>query len=319
MKIALTSGAEAEYVLREPDSFPSTYFFSLERAGSSLFWFIVTELLRAANRSYCEPLGDLFLHGIARSEVDDDALRALLAKPGYAFGMFRSYDVALDGLDLTQSKKFLLVRDPRDILVSLYFSMAGSHPVYGDRSVKDELTKMRSFTTGSFDEFVQSEVADSVKRRYERYRLLCEQDDNVVVFRYEDVIFDKLSWANEIAKHMEISLPGKVLRKIARRNDLLPLKEYPSRNVRQVAPGNWRVYLNEEGAAHVEQQFAAEMAHFGYVPELTVPEALHASLPQFCKAVAQRLARAENQLYQASRDDHQTLSYKIFRRLNPPT
>lgn len=319
MKIALKSGTEAEYVLRQPDPFPSTYFFSLERAGSSVFWFIVTELLRAAHRSYCEPLADLFLQGIARSEVDDDALRDLLARPGYAFGMFRSFDIAFQELDLTQSKKFLLVRDPRDILVSLYFSMAGSHPVYGEGSVKDELMKMRACTGGPMVDFVRSEVADSVKRRYEQYRLLCEQDSNVIVFRYEDIIFDKLGWVNEIAGHMAISLPGKVLRKIARRNDLLPLKEYPSRNVRQVAPGNWKVHLNEEGATHVEQQFAAEMAHFGYVPEMTVPEAFHAALPQFCKATAERLARAENQLYQASRDYHQTLSYRIFRVLNPPT
>jgi hypothetical protein len=319
MKIALTSGAEAEYVLREPDSFPSTYFFSLERAGSSVFWFIVTELLKVAHRSYCEPLSDLFLQGIARSEVDDDALRALLAKPGYAFGMFRSFDIAFQGLDLTQSKKFLLVRDPRDILVSLYFSMAGSHPVYGDRSVKDQLMTLRSFTTGSVGEFVRCEVADRMKRRYEQYRLLCEQDDNVVVFRYEDVIFNKLGWVAEIARHMSISLPSKALRKIARRNDLLPLKEDPSRNVRQVSPGNWRTHLDEETTAHVEQLFAAEMAYFGYVPEVTVPEAFHESLPQFCKAVAERLAKAEHQLYQASHEYHQTLSYRIFRRLNPPT
>ena len=68
MKIALVSGAEAEYDLQKPDSFPSSYFFSIERSGSSLFWHIVTDLLKAAGRSYCEPLEYLFRQGIAQSD-----------------------------------------------------------------------------------------------------------------------------------------------------------------------------------------------------------------------------------------------------------
>ena len=314
MKIALVSGAEAEYDLQEPDSFPSSYFFSIERSGSSLFWYIVTDLLKEAGRSYCEPLEHLFTQGITRSQIDTNALRALLARPGYAFGMLRSLDEAVQGLDLSQNKKFLLIRDPRDVLVSLYFSMAGSHWVPAEGRAREEILKTRELTTGSVGEFATSEVLGNIHGRYSEYRQFCERHGDVTIFRYEDVIFDKMSWITRLIKLLALAVPSNAARRIADKHDRLPTKERPSENVRQVRPGNWKAHLDEKSIARIEEMFSREMAFFGYVPEVAFTDTFHQFLPQFCTAVAQRLSSAEDQMFGAARERRrvrQTLCHRI--------
>lgn len=306
MKVALISGGEAAFELQEPDPRPSSYFFSMERSGSSLFWYIVTDLLIAAKRAYCEPLENLFVQGIARAQVDTGALRSLLARPGYVFGMFRSFDEALRGLDLTQNKKFLLIRDPRDVLVSLFFSMARSHRLPGPGSAQDEILRVRELTSKSIDAFVESEVTENIQVRYRDYREFCEQHQDVILFRYEDVIFDKQAWVTNIIRHLDLEVPEKMVRKIVRKHDELPTEERPLENVRQVRPGNWKEYLSADSATRIEHLFAREMAFFGYVPEVTQADAFRQFLPEFCKAVAERLANTERQMFELARERQQT-------------
>ena len=228
--------------------------------------------------------------------------------------MLRSLDEAIQGLDLSQNNKFLLIRDPRDVLVSLYFSMAGSHWVPAEGRAREEILKTRELTTGSVGEFATSEVLGNIHWRYSEYRQFCEQNRDVAVFRYEDVIFDKMSWIASLIRLLDLEVSSKEARRIADKYDRFPAEEEPSKNIRQVRPGNWRKHLDETSAARVEEMFSREMAFFGYVPEVTFTDTFRQFLPQFCKAVAQRLANAESQMStiaRARQQSRQTLLYRI--------
>jgi hypothetical protein len=230
--------------------------------------------------------------------------------------MLRSLDEAIRGLDLSQNKKFLLIRDPRDVLVSLYFSMAGSHRVPAEGRAREEILKTRELTTGSVGEFATSEVLGNIHKRYSEYRQFCEQNGDVTVFRYEDVIFDKMGWITRLIELLALAVPSNVARRIADKHDRLPTKERPSENVRQVRPGNWRAHLGKKSAACIEETFSREMAFFGYVPEVAFTDTFHQYLPQFCTAVAQRLSNAEDRMFSAARERRrarQTLSCRISR------
>ena len=89
---------------------------------------------------------DLFSQGLTRRDVHSNEMAALLAKPGYAFGMFRELDVAFADLNIERSKKFLLLRDPRDMVVSLFFAMAGAHRVPESGTARDEILRIRKLT-----------------------------------------------------------------------------------------------------------------------------------------------------------------------------
>jgi hypothetical protein len=297
MKIELVSGGEAEFDLPDPDQFRSTYFFSMERSGSSLFWTLVRKLLHPSHRSRCQILEDLFRQGITRREVSTTAMRDLLKRQGYAFGMFRELDPALEGLDISGNRKFLLVRDPRDILVSLFFSMAGTHRIPEQGTARSEILELQKLTRRSIGEFVRSSLIEGVAQRYLAYAQFCRTQQNVTIFRYEDVIFSKREWVLQIVDLMELSIGKALAIAIADQNDVLPLQERASENIRQVQTGNFLKHLDGETIAFIEDKFAESMAFFGYVPYSSVPDKFIAHRAEFFPAVFNRIRGHEDQLY----------------------
>src|SRR5579864_392005 len=116
VQLDLVSGGQAEFVLEEPDQFPSSYFISMEHSGDAEFWQVVLQLLAAAKRSVCKIGGGLRQLGLTRRDVTNSAMRRLLQTNGYAFGIFWDIDPALRDVDLTDHKSFIFVRDPRDVV-----------------------------------------------------------------------------------------------------------------------------------------------------------------------------------------------------------
>src|SRR5690606_10299428 len=111
----------------------------------------------------------------------------------------------------------LMVRDPRDILVSMYFSMKGSHAVPKSGNSREKLLKIRENTESvSIEEFVRSGCG-RLKKKFRRYHELLVENGNldVRVFRYEDVIFEKRSWVRDIAEFFEIEVSDEKMNTIA--------------------------------------------------------------------------------------------------------
>jgi hypothetical protein len=127
-----------------------------------------------------------------------------LLPKGYCYG-FPNLPTEFEILILSRVKSSLLVRDPRDLLVSLYFSSRFSHPVPGqaESAVHDKatgLTGRTSTETMDIDSFAV-QYARTYYRGILRGYMALAGSSGVRVFRYEDVIYDKIQWARDICGH----------------------------------------------------------------------------------------------------------------------
>lgn len=87
---------------------------------------------------------------------------------------------------------------------------------------------------------------------------------NTRVYRYEDVIFKKREWANDICSYFEISADSEQLSRIADQHDIFPDKESPDQHIRQVISGNHRRYFSERTNQWLKDRFREIDDFFGF-------------------------------------------------------
>src|SRR5262245_12809956 len=109
---------------------PPLFVLSVRKSGSTMLNNACRRLALHNNRSYVNVPETMFDHNIVVSEWIGDPALADLVLPGNVYGGFRNFPLALADRDVFHaSRKVVLVRDPRDALVSEYFSNAFTHPI----------------------------------------------------------------------------------------------------------------------------------------------------------------------------------------------
>lgn len=238
----------------------SAFIFSLRKSGSVLFDKIVEGLSNAA----CVPNVNLsswrFVNGLPHDAIPHDLARQIFMRDGYLFSGFRFFPPYLTTKSLEGNQKILLIRDPRDMLVSLYFSDRYSHVVPEKGSVRQELLGHRHRAQAlDIDSFVLSDRADELMNDYRQYMRLT--DSAWRIYRYEDVIFNKRKWATDIAAHLQMNVSWWQRVCIARHHDARPRTVKNHAHIRQVKPGNHKIVLRPETIALLNDRLA-DILHF---------------------------------------------------------
>ncbi len=242
---------------------PTYYVLGLAKAGSTMMHEIVKALCEASGRTYIDAPAALFDHGVepARVVADPDWLRN---RGGTIFGGFRWLHPWMDNSPLHNGLKILMVRDPRDILTSLYFSHAYSHVAPETGTLAEAFGGQRqSALSQTVDAYVGGPLSQRVFRNYCHILPLTRMRD-LRLYRYEDVIFDKANWVRDLAGALDISCPDETLDAIAAAHDHAPEQEDMARHVRQVTPGDHRRKLSAETIALLNERFAPILDTFGY-------------------------------------------------------
>ncbi len=259
-------GDQAVVNLPEPTGNRTFFVLSLAKAGSTLLHQMVGDLCSAAGRAEFSLPGVLFQEGVPLAQCPAEAA-AVLNLPGYVFTGFRAATLAEDARAFATRPKLLLVRDPRDIAVSHYFSIARSHGIpsgpLGERMQKAREEAARS----DANEHVASGAIRPILINMRRYKELVETQQNWRVLRYEDIIFKKRSFAVRLAKFLQIDLPTEKLNEIADQHDIVPDEERPDQHVRQVTPGNYKQHLTPCTIKAIERDFADIFDYLGYETE----------------------------------------------------
>ncbi len=147
-------------------------------------------------------------------------------------------------------RAFTVVRDPRDVLVSWYFSWKHSHPVMGD--VGEHREKLRAFSE-------EAGLCYAVRQLQERglFTALASwthhprSPDRVAVFRYEDLVAEKqLATFEKLFAHCDIEMPRAKLEKLLADNSFTALTQGRARGIEDInshlrkgTPGDWRNYF----------------------------------------------------------------------------
>lgn len=255
-----TSAGATRVVMPRPGRFPSFYVFALHKGGSSLMNIMLVSALDYAKVPHIGMSEWAFAAGLPENEITN--ADEFIFPRGYCYRGYRQFPPYLRSFDIAQNKKVLLVRDPRDIIVSDYFSTRYSHAIPAQGSVRDELLKLRDLADNSgIDDYCLSQ-APFYRSEFDGYRHI--EATELRLYRYEDVIFNKQSWLEDMLSYFDISVPSSVIESIAEANDIRPEQERPTEHIRNVFPANFRLHLKQATIDMINQEFHDVLSRYGY-------------------------------------------------------
>jgi hypothetical protein len=167
-------------------------------------------------------------------------------------------------LDFSGTRNVLLVRDPRDALVSQYFSFrpGGSH-VLPKKNIERFLA--RENTIGKelkIDSYVL-QMAENIKNKLLAYKPLVESGD-IKVFKYEDIFYNKPRFLEDIFKHFEIGVDKAIINEVAEKHDIVPVSEDPGKHIRKGVPGDHKDKLKPKTIARLGEVLSEPAELFDY-------------------------------------------------------
>ncbi|BDG72459.1 sulfotransferase domain-containing protein [Roseomonas fluvialis] len=242
---------------------PSVFAFSLAKAGSTLLNDLLRVLAPAAGLAFFSIEDALFASGIP-APIDWPQAARLFHPRGYCYGGFRA--MPRHPLPpLASCRAVLLVRDPRDMIVSQFHSFRASHLVPEDAGPDHPMHRAREAAQRQTLAQFAPGAAQRFARRFEGY--LAQGfafRETTAVFRYEDVVFAKRAWVEGLCAWFGWDLHEAVRAEAAARFDVLPAAADPARHIRQVHPGNHLSEMSAATRAQVEAVLAESMTAFGY-------------------------------------------------------
>jgi hypothetical protein len=210
-------------------------------------------------------MDQLWSSGIPFGAVPPE-VSGIFVQHGYLFGGFRSFPPRMTMPKWASGNIVLLVRDPRDMVVSLYFSEKYSHTPPGT-----ELSPLQ------YEQFLE-ERAKSLSSELEQFCLgkapLVSNQFNVIhhkldglkhqIYRYEDVIFEKRKWLDDMTDYLKLEVAEATIAAVAARHDIVPSAEDPFQHIRKVKPGDFREKLKPETISALSEAFAHILDRYGY-------------------------------------------------------
>jgi len=162
-------------------------------------------------------------------------------------------------------KGFHLIRDPRDALVSDYFSRRNSHSV--DTQEKQTL---REYLLHHPQEEGLMHMLDKCTYLQQIDGWPLGQQSNILDVRYEDMLEDAETQFVGILRHLSVTMPASVLRAVVeacsfrqRSGGRAPGQEDPNAHLRKGVAGDWKNYMPPGSRVHSEF-----LARYGHVLDL---------------------------------------------------
>ena len=204
-----------------------------------------------------------FLNRLSAQEMK--AYEHIFRKKGYLYSVFGGM---IEGIpDLQSYKVILVVRDPRDILVSEYFSIRFSHPTPDIKSNKRNrfLARRSSANNMTLDEYVISE-SNRLKQTFDRYENhLFSKHNDVYITSYEHMTCDFEDWLRGLLKYCELEISSTLFQALARESKKQkPQAENIYQHVRSGKSGNYKDKLGEEAIADLNEKFAGILHRYGF-------------------------------------------------------
>jgi hypothetical protein len=236
--------------------------FSHHKAGSTMLTGILKALSAAAGVTFVTIPGELFHRGIDLRAVD---LEVDYGDKGYCFAGYRFFPESPMPL-IASAPTVLLVRDPRDAVVSLYYSARDSHVVPdAEGAVRERLLARRENARRTpIDQWAIENHGAVVEAMTGFVAQGFHVRPNVAIYRYEDIIFEKRAWIDDMLAWYGWEVPDAVVAEVVRTFDVIPRKADPGKHIRQVHPGNHRAELKPATVERLNAGFEHLLRIFGY-------------------------------------------------------
>lgn len=234
---------------------PSVLFFTAHKCASVFIGKTLRELTSEIELTPINP--GAYFSSVGKSEEATKLEMALMFRPtGYLYGPFRQPDRFYLVDDPNKYKKILVLRDPRDVLTSSYFSFGFSHsvPVLSEKK-KDFLAKREKIKQQTIEEYVEGQWRQ-VFAIYDSYRnILLQQGNDLLFLRYEDMISNFEEWLLKIVHHLNIRPSESALGDIIEQTSFKVDSENKNSHKRRVTPGDYKEKLNIELIENLNKEF----------------------------------------------------------------
>jgi len=162
------------------------------------------------------------------------------------------------------------VRDPRDILVSQYYSFGWTHSSEGAKNIKRfEKTRMK-IQSQTIDEYVLA-TASRVKRKYVPLSNKSgNYEENELVIKYEDMVLEFHDWTQRIVAFLKLENPEEIIEGLysyfKEEFNINKIQEgkFLNSHKRKMTPGDYKDKLKPETIEKLNTIFAKELRLFGY-------------------------------------------------------
>lgn len=253
-------GAPSEHSIAS--GIPSTpVFLTMHKAASSYVGSILQEVF-ARNQYQTEDLAsEAFVAGMDEiAYIKQNISR--LQRPKTYFGPFRTKSVT-PLLELKALRPIVHVRDPRDCIVSLYYSLVYSHVEPGPGPVRDQFLKDRQqFRDMGVDAF----CFEALRRGYSALGIMrkaVQELPGATLSRYEDMVADFGTWLRKLLSDINLDVDTELFSSL-QRNAVFEVSEDPLQHKRQVTPGDHKRKLRLETQQAMTEAFVDDLLFFGY-------------------------------------------------------
>jgi len=169
-------------------------------------------------------------------------------------------------------KKFLVIRDLRDTLISLYFSLKVSHKVLYERMADTRRMLEEEENETAFINLIHKNLKRSA--RIQNSWLSAWQTGEVLLVKYEDLVVDEQKGFLRIAEHCELDVPAAALHEIVLHNSFTsisgrkPGEEDVTSHYRKGVIGDWKNHFTDRIKTEFKEQFGQLLITTGYEKDL---------------------------------------------------
>ncbi len=247
------------------DTLASAFLVGLPKAGSTLLNRIMRRLCIRAGLSPFSLNNEMRNMGVSANTYPAN-IAELYDPTGYLYMGFRGLSVYHTLPAFASGHIVYLIRDPRDMVVSAYFSEGFSHRPPGTTvgsGMADEFEARRQEVVQTpIDAYVLN-TARAVLRNFELTRTQLATLDHRM-WRYEDVIFEKQRWVREMVDYLGLKIRDAVITRVVQNNDVTPTTENKDKHIRRVTPGDHKDKLKPETIEQLDFLFAEVLSAYGY-------------------------------------------------------
>ena len=233
------------------NSHQSVLFFTLHKCASVYVKGILKEISQDSDITSVELDNYLLMSKlpslntiIDRHDIElQTKIKNLFNPKGYLYTTFRYPKIWEFIENPVKYKTLLMLRDPRDVLTSAYFSFGYTHGVPITKTKRNDfLTWRNEVASQTLDGFVLS-VKEDWLRMYTYYCQNLVGKPNVLLVRFEDMVTNFDSWLNSIIEFLNLEVNQTKIAEIVNRSSQ---KQIKTKDYRKALQPNTINILNRE-------------------------------------------------------------------------
>lgn len=266
--------------LKVPSHQPSMAYFTVHRCASSFVGLLLADLAlekkiipidiegfvhaTEGSASIDQQLVGFHRSCFSNSSTDKTIYKQFFRPKGLFFGPIRNPNCIDQVLVEDGTKSILMLRDPRDVLTSLYFSIIYSHAIPENPEAGQLLLRLRDEGSQiSIDEYIGHLIAEWS----ESYRTYCSKlidRPDVLFLKYENMVADFPSWFEQVTEFWQIDLSRRAKEKYLRRANFNVRRENKNAHKRKVTPGDFLAKLQPKTIEILNHEFRDVLDRLGY-------------------------------------------------------